>query len=654
MKLLKTLIVLPALLLVNAAFAQSGSHLIISDQYPSAGKKITMTYNPAGTVLDGKTDIVASVYFLDNKKYPVSDVDLKFNSKQLTGDFTIPVNTKAFFISISSGNEIDKNDDKGYVYLIYKNKQPVEGAYAMDAELFLPTAINYYSRIKKDPSEGVRLLKKEFELYPQGDKDYVTFYYSLISHMPDYKDIVNKKAAELLKSTDEQDLDLASVMLKGLKNSKSADSLDAIILVKFPNGAFAKNNLYKVFYQEKDVAKKDSLYHAYIDRFPEKQDDEGSVQDNLRVMLAAAYLDRGDMANFRKYESQIKEKYNLQGELNNIAYEWAKKGEHLDDAQILSKESLDIVGENIKNPKPASFNSPAQEKKNNEYTYDMDADTYAYILAKENKFAEALQYEQPVIDHLKSVDPDIYGNNINILSGNGMDAKAALAAETAVKGGQGTTIIKEELKKSYVKTHGNDNGFDQYVAGLDKASKDKASEEIAKTMIDQPAHAFTLKDLDGKTVSLADLKGKVVIVDFWATWCGPCKASFPGMQLAVNKYKDDPNVKFLFVDTWETGDSYSDGVKKFINANNYTFHVLLDDKNAEGRQGKVVTDYSVEGIPTKFIIDKDGNIRFKYVGYSGSPEKLLDEVTQMVDMTNKAGAMGAAPSVSGAKSGSGK
>jgi peroxiredoxin len=153
-------------------------------------------------------------------------------------------------------------------------------------------------------------------------------------------------------------------------------------------------------------------------------------------------------------------------------------------------------------------------------------------------------------------------------------------------------------------------------------------------MINEPAPAFTLKDLDGKTVSLADLKGKTVIVDFWATWCGPCKASFPGMQMAVNKYKDDPNVKFLFVDTWENGDKYVDEVKKFITDNKYTFHVLIDEKVDDGKQAKVISSYNVDGIPTKFIIDKNGNIRFKYVGYSGTPEKLVDEVTNMVDMAS--------------------
>lgn len=650
MKILKSLLVLPALMALQSAFAQTDSHLKLSDQYPAGGESITLTYDATGTIVDGKKDITAEVFYLDNKEYPVDEIDLKQDGKLLRGEFTVNPAAKAFFIKISSGSDIDNNNDKGYVFMVYKDKQAVQGAYASEAYLLSSGMGGYFARIKTDVPAGVELYKKEFSTYPSSDKENQLAYYSVLARAPGHTGDINQKVSSLEKSNDETDLILASNLLRLTKNTKSMDSLDAVIKVKFPDGEFVKGEASAAFFKEKDPAKKDALYQAYLKKYTENTTQQQAIVEDFRFRLAIAYLQAGDIANYQKYESQLKNKYNLAGELNNIAYEWAKKGERLDEAAKLSKQSLEIVSANSASQARQAYVSPTQMKKNYAFTYDLYADTYAFILFKQGKYSQALQYEQPVIDHSKTIDPDEGDNYLQILIAAGQTGKAKDFAERVTREGQGTALMKDLLKKEFFKAKGSDNGFDQYIASLESTSKSKARQELAKTMINQPAPAFALKDLDGKSVSLADLKGKVVIVDFWATWCGPCKASFPGMQMALNKYKEDPNVKFLFVDTWENGENYLDGVKKFIADNKYTFHVLMDEKDANGKQAKVVSAYEVTGIPTKFIIDKKGNIRFKYIGYSGTADKLVDEVTDMIDMATNPDTVAAAPGSGNSKS----
>jgi thiol-disulfide isomerase/thioredoxin len=118
------------------------------------------------------------------------------------------------------------------------------------------------------------------------------------------------------------------------------------------------------------------------------------------------------------------------------------------------------------------------------------------------------------------------------------------------------------------------------------------------------APEFTLLDTQGNNVSLSDFKGKVVIVDFWATWCPPCRRGIPDLIDLQNQYKNKVAVIGISVDRENT----KAGVPDFIDKMGINYPVVYFND-------KVINDYGgIEAIPTTFIIDKQGNIIKKLVG----------------------------------------
>lgn len=632
MKKFTLLLAMPGILALQNVIAQTSAHLNLSDAYPSPGEKITVTYNPTGTPIDGKTDLNAVVYFIDNKNYPAADINLKPDGKLLKGDFTVPDSAKAFFVKIGKDDAVDDNNGQGYLYLIYKDKKPVAGAYASKAFILISGIGRSFAKIKTDPNEAMALYKQEFQNYPQSRKEYQPNYNMLLASSKNAEDaaLLKQQLKVLTKSNDEKDLILASNLYRQTKKTAQADSLTTVIKSKFPDGEQVKYEMNMAFYREKDPIKKEALYNGYIKKYPKNVTEKKSTQENFRMQLANAYLQANKTEDFLRIKNTIKDKSDLAGTLNNVAWEWAKAGKNLNTAATLSKESLDLTTQKINNPGAQPFTSPAATKKDYQSAYYMYADTYAYILYQQGKYKEALNYQEPVYENRHNAE--INYHYALILKALGKEQKAKEVLEAAIKNGTSSEVIEADLKAYYTKAKGSATGYDAYFASLKSVSDAAAKAKLIKEMINLPAPLFTLKDTSGKAVSLAELKGKVVVLDFWATWCGPCKASFPGMQMAVNKYKNDPNVKFLFIDTWENGDNYLTGVKKFITDNHYSFNVLMDEKGEDGRQSKVVSQFKVEGIPTKFVLDKNGNIRFKHIGFEGSAESLKDEVSAMIEI----------------------
>ncbi len=145
--------------------------------------------------------------------------------------------------------------------------------------------------------------------------------------------------------------------------------------------------------------------------------------------------------------------------------------------------------------------------------------------------------------------------------------------------------------------------------------KNRPSDQESGLTVGARAPEFALRDLQGKTVRLTDQKGQVVLIDFWATWCRPCKKELPLIQRAYDRYKE----KGLVVLTINT-DLQREVVPYYMSENGYTFPVLFAD-------GKIQLAYNVRGIPALFIIDENGSVRFYRRGFNPG---LQEEISRMM------------------------
>ena len=148
-------------------------------------------------------------------------------------------------------------------------------------------------------------------------------------------------------------------------------------------------------------------------------------------------------------------------------------------------------------------------------------------------------------------------------------------------------------------------------------NEDTEYEELAEIEIGKEAPNFTLRNLEGRKVSLKDYRGKIVLLNFWATWCKFCDIEMPDLQKLD---KENEDLVVLAVDVMEDKNKVVDYIKK----GNYDFEVLLDDK------GDVAKTYLVSAFPTTYFVGKDGNLIGSVPGMMTYPQmnQILDSIRE--------------------------
>lgn len=150
----------------------------------------------------------------------------------------------------------------------------------------------------------------------------------------------------------------------------------------------------------------------------------------------------------------------------------------------------------------------------------------------------------------------------------------------------------------------------------EKQSEEKQGNQIETEYVTEAS--FT--DLEGNAVEISDFEGKVIMIDFWETWCKPCLASFPTMQKVLEDYPDDFVILAVtpgFADTEEDA-------QRFVNEHDYDFTFLMDTNKVHEKLG-------VQGIPFKVYLDADGNFIKNSMGTSGDSQQQYDELASIIE-----------------------
>lgn len=629
---MKKLLIPLLLLCTQFVFAQEDFNpLKFSPASPVGGNKVSFEYNAAYTPLNKQQPVQVVVYVFSGRSIRALEPTLVRKGSVYTGTFDLTKDDGAFAFKFYKNEEVDKNKGAGYFFSVNDNTgKPVNDYYT--------TAYNIYSGMgelvsidaSKEKAEGV--INSALAANPsiKGYNGFLNVYlgYLMSTKKKEATPLVLDEIGKKLQNANatEDDYGLASNWYARLKMKAESDSVKALQKAKFPNGTWKKGDLFARFRAEKDVAKKEELYNEYVKLFPPKEEDKGLI-NFMQSQIAQAYAQKDDKTDLLNYAKKLTPASRA-SLYNDISWNMAEDDKDLQTAKKMSAEATLWAKQESIAPKEKKADQQTKKEfvEGNKRRYAMYADTYGFILYKLGDYKQGLVYAKDAAMSEKLKNSEYNERYAQLLEKAVPLTQSKPIIENMVKEGKAGAEAKKVLKNLYVKQKGSEAGFEAYLNGLAEEAKLKRKTELVKTMKNDPAPAFTLKDFEGKAVSLADYKGKVVILDFWATWCGPCIASMPGMKMAQEKFKD---VQFLFIDTWENVDNKLQNAKDFMKSKGFPFYVLMDDES------KVVADYGVQGIPTKFVVDKNGKIRFMSVGYSGNNDDLVEELGTMIDLAGK-------------------
>ena len=657
-------ILLPVAMFWAIGTTKAQTRFKVSPEKSSAGKEMQVFYNPKNTALEGLAPVKATVAYFKDFNWNVEErtFDMKMVDSGWVLNYTPSAGTGLVTFNFHSGDKKDKGEKATYSWMLMDSsgQKQQRGAFIGWAMLRLKDFKDEVPPFTEDSAAiennvGLFWVNQELRNFPESRRDVFPMAVRLLQkENPAKADSIAPREVAFIRSLpDPKEQEWAAIIeiaKNVMRNKALADSLEAESLKKFPAGQIAfDKDLYAVF-RAPDVQKRAEMWEAFKKKFPPEQarfmQTDGAKMYYLKVFRGQAFGEFLTKGNEQSIYENIKvapllalfdfHRHIVAGPLERLDDQRRTPDQVIAISNAIIAE-VEKAGTHIKWPE-ARFKT-LDEWKDYEYGLFKDAfKTHAFVLTETGDPVKALHYAELVKGYFDYKSADFNKLYTSLLLKNKRVNDAVAYAERSARENAVSPEMIDLLKQEYIRKNKKESGFETYFASLkstDKAEQQK--QHLKDQLINKPIGTFALESNKGGIADLAKQKGKIVVLDFWATWCAPCKAAMPGMQMAVNKYASDPNVQFYFISTMEYSANYKKQIADFLTEKKYNFNVLYDGKNpATGKPDAVYSNYAksigFSGIPQKMILDGKGNLRWISAGYMGSPSELADEISYVIEL----------------------
>lgn len=533
--------------------------------------------------------------------------------------------------SLKAPFEFTYDDDHGIV--ITHNGKPRKGSYERLASFYESNFVSGNAAREA----AIKALELEIQFYPEMRKILASRYFSLLKNEKpnEFINELEQQAGSIEADAQTEDdyQILADLYLLAENNDKAAALFEKRKKV-FPEGLWRLCDLIGQLSDHELSGKSKIVMAESALILLRKHTDSRYYTSYLEQIANAMATELANEKNWNRLRSLL-EKINVQKRAqiyNSLAWDLLQKNESMDIARELSHFAVQLAERQLMQVDLTrsleTLNIPTIELHEN--TFSQYAETYSLIEYKLGNFHEGLKYaKRAAIEIAQSKQPNL--NEVYILNAAEILSveELRLQIETITRSGFGTPVTKSILRKLFIQN--SLNSEEQFKAYYAEIRKDLYSRVLAKVRLDtitnQPV-SFTLTDLQGNSIDLSHFKSKVVIIDFWATWCLPCIASFPVMKTVVEHFKKNEDVKFLFINTWEQGDYQRKAEKagSLIAKQELPFLTLID------HDASAAQNFRIQTIPAHFVIDQNTNIRFTPKWYTFDADNIIDEVTAMLEV----------------------